>query len=291
VNRNIEVAICGLLTAAVLSAQTIHFEDTELRTNILQTADQYAESGDWTQAIMNYYALLYQFPDDSEAVVIHWKIVEMYKRGGQMTLAESNLRQVVEKYQNSKYEIENRLRLALFLYDMNRWEESLKYAYYQPEPPFKIIVAYNLIQLGEIEIADSILVMALEQTGIPIPIGTKIHELTVAPLKFPWYKKWGGFCMSAILPGSGRIYFGEYLDGTFNVAGFGALLGGTVYAANHQPQWFFYASAATIAYYIANLYATYQSAEKYFEAYKRQRYADILKEFPLADLIPLQMLY
>lgn len=280
-----------MLFSGIVTAQTLHFDDLQLRENILQVADNFAREGDWKQAIMNYYAYLYQFPDDSGAVMVHLKIVEMYKRSGQLALAESNLRQVVEKYQNSKYELENRLRLALFLYNMNRWEESLKYAYYQPEPPFKIIVAYNLIQLGEIEMADSILVMAQEQTGIPIPIGKKIHELTVAPLKFPWYKRWGGFCMSAILPGSGRIYFGEYRDGTFNVAGFGALLGGTVYAANHQPQWFFYASAATITYYIANLYATYQSAEKYFEVYKRQRYADILKEFPLADLIPLQRLY
>jgi len=279
------------LFSGIISAQTLHFNDEQLRENILQVADNFALEGDWKQAIMNYYAFLYQFPDDSEAVIVHWKIVDMYTNSGQPALAEQNLRQIVEKYQNSRYDLENRLRLALFLYKQTRWEECLKYAYYQSEPPFQIIVAYNLIRLGEIKMADSILVIAQEQTGISIPIKGKIHELAIEPLKLPWYKKWGGLCMSAILPGSGRIYFGEYCDGAFNVAGFGALLGGTIYVAYHQPQWFFYASAATLAYYFTNLYITNQSGERYFERLKMQRYCNIINEFPLDALIPLESLY
>jgi len=280
-----------LIMPAVVISQTIHFDNIQLRENILQVADHFALAGDWKQAIMNYYAFLYQFPDDSEAVIIHWKIIEMYKRSGQLTLAETNLQQIIEKYQTTKYDLENRLRWALFLYEQRRWNESLKYAYYQPEPPFRIIMAYSLIELQEIEMADSVLTTAQELTGIVLPISEKIHQLTVEPPKMPWFKKWGGLVMNVVLPGSGRLYYGEIKDGIFNMTGFTALMGSTIYVAYHQPQWFFYTSAATIAYYITNMYATFQSAEKYFEAYKSQRYADILNEFPLADLIPLRPLY
>jgi len=291
-NRYWWAGILGcLLFSEIVTAQTLHFDNLQLRENILQVADRCAQDGDWKQAIMHYYAFLYQFPDDSEAVIINWKIVEMYKHNGQPDLAEKNLRRIVEKYRSSRYDLENRLRLALFLYEQGRWNESLKYAYYQPEPPFRIIVAYNLIELHEIEMADSMLVIARDQTGMSLPISDKIHQLIIEPLKMTWYKKWGGLMLNAVVPGSGRLYYGEIKDGAFNVAGFAALLGSMVYVAYHEPQWFFYASAATIAYYIANMYATFQSAEKYFEAYKSQRYADILNEFPLADLIPLRPLY
>jgi len=283
--------IMSLVIATVLCGQELEFKDEQLHGNILQVADHFALSGDWKQAIMNYYAFLYQFPDDSDAVIIHLKIVEMYKRSGQLALAETNLQQIIEKYQTTKYDLENRLRWALFLYEQGRWNESLKYAYYQPEPPFRIIMAYSLIELQEIEMADSVLTTAQELTGIVLPISEKIHQLTVEPPKMPWFKKWGGLMMNVVLPGSGRLYYGDIKDGIFNMTGFTVLMGSTVYVAFQQPQWFFYTSAATIAYYLTNMYATFQSAEKYFEAYKSQRYADILNEFPLADLIPLRPLY
>jgi len=288
INSCIVIIVGGLLTTAVLSAQMLHFDDTQLRENILQVADHFAREGDWKQAILNYYAFLYQFPDDSEAVSIHWKIVEMYMRSGQHTLAEKNLRQIVEEFRDTPFDLENRQRLALFLYQQQRWEESLRYAYYQPEPSFKIIIAYNLIQMGELELADSVLEEFSSQTGHQISISPAVHDLALKSAKLPGAKKMGAMTLSAILPGSGRYLYREYWSGTVQMAGFGALLGTTLYSILYQPQSVFFCGSVTLVYYFANLYLTHQSGKRYLVNVKAKGIAKISDEYPLERALGLQ---
>ena len=283
--------IIALVITTVLYGQELEFKNEQLRENILQVADHFASVGEWQQAILNYYDFLYRFPDDSIEALINLKIATVYEKSGQFDLAEKHLRQTADKFHDTKYDQEIRLHMALLLYHQEHWEECIQYAYYQSELPFKIIVAYCLLNLNEIRIADSILAVIRDQFNYSVPIGDGLKQVLAQPVVLPWYQKWGAVAMSAVVPGAGRIYWGEIWDGVFNMAGFGGVLGATIYMARYQPQWFFLTSSAAIVFYGMNLYATYQSGERYFQARKRSQYVNILKEFPLSEQIHLGPLF
>jgi len=276
------------LTLANLYGQGIEFKETSLRENILETAEHYVTESDWKKAIMTYYNFIYRFPEDSLVVPIHYQIAHLYELGGQLVLAEQHLNETIEIFQNTGYDLENRQRLALFLYQHQRWEESLRYAYYQTEPPFKIIVAYNLIQMGELDLADSVLMDFHRQTGQIVPLSSALPDLILKSAKLPGSQKAGAFILSTVLPGSGRFLYKEYLGGTIQLTAFGGLAGATAYTVLHQSNWLLLTGPLTGACYLVNLYITQQAGKRYLLHIKQEGIARIISDYPLETALGLR---
>ncbi|GEM_PF-852819 len=286
--------ICFLiaLMGSGVRTQGIQFRELDLRRNILEVADNYARQEDWPDAIMQYYEYLYRFPDDTLVPVVYFKIAALYEQSGQLKLAEKNLRQAVEKCQsNDKYDLEARLRWSYFLYKNGRLEESLKFALCQKEIPFRIVEIYALLGLDEYELADSLLTVFETRAAYRLALAPELKQMVAQPAQLPWYRKWGAVGLSAVLPGSGRIFLGDYWNGGMTLVGFGGVLAATTYLARSQPQFYFVASTAGIAYYFANLYATYHYIEKYRVAMERKRYRALVEKYPLERELRLGMLF
>jgi len=139
-----------LLFLKTAFSQTPYFESLNIRSNMLQVADNYALAGDWGNAILQYYEYLYRFPEDSIVPVVYYKIAAVYEKSNKSDLAQSYLQKVVDSYSDTKYDLESRMRLSVFLFEKGDYDSSLYYALRQPEFPFKIISAYNFIALNEI---------------------------------------------------------------------------------------------------------------------------------------------
>ncbi len=145
-----------LICAGNLYPQELRFESDNLRANILQVADNYARNGAYKEAILQYYEYRYRFPGDSLLPQIAIRLAAVYQETGNFTLAEKHIKEAISKYSHTKYDLENRLRLAVLYYEKGDYEAAIEYALRQPEEPFRLAEMYSWIQLGEIQIADTL---------------------------------------------------------------------------------------------------------------------------------------
>ncbi len=288
--------ICSSITALVIVtatnesgwAQMHHFPTLDLRQNMLQVADEYGRQQRWTEAVLQYYQYLYRFPSDSLVPLVHFKIAQIYEYLGQIELAERQLRELTDKLpQNSPSNLEARLRLAEFLYRQRRYADCLQFVWQQPEPPFRLITLYALLELGAYAEADSLAQQWQPQFPEGLALITDLHQLVEQPPTLKFYQRLGLMAMSGVLPGSGRIYLQEYWDGALTLAGFAGLLAGTQYILRVLPAMSFWAISGTLVYYSFNLYATYASLGRYELRLVRERGKALVARYPLRDHLGL----
>lgn len=115
----IRIACLILVFSSFYSAlgQSYKFRDMNLRENIMQVADSYASVGEWKEAVLQYYEYLLRFPEDTLVPLIYFKIASLYEQNGMFDLAGGYLKKVVENYSDGPYELEGKLRLAVFLFN------------------------------------------------------------------------------------------------------------------------------------------------------------------------------
>lgn len=110
--------ICVLfISLKPVYSQALQFDSLDIKKNILQVADHFAYTGEYHNAILQYYEYLYRFPQDTLIPNITIRIATVYQKSGKMKLVEEYYRQAVEKFPQTKYDLENRLRLGAFLYE------------------------------------------------------------------------------------------------------------------------------------------------------------------------------
>ena len=287
-NSKISCLLFVLLFNRLAFSQSQYFEKLNLKENILQVADSNAIDGDWKNAILQYYEYLYRFPEDSTVPVIYYKIAAVYKRSNKLDLAQSYLQKVVDKYSNSKYDLESRMRLAFFLFEKGDYDSSLIYSVCQPEFPFKIITAYNLIALDEVSLADSILGIIVNEPGRHLTIiGELVKDLEVIP-SMNWIRKWGSISLSGIIPGSGRIALEEYWDGTLTMLGFCGLCGIALVTERFYPQLYYYVGTGIFLYYFGNLFSTFDATKRYDVKLREKYLRELTRKHSLKKVLCLE---
>lgn len=283
-------ALSLLLYSGSLYPQEIRFESDDLRSNILQVADNYARNGDFKAAILQYYEYLYRFPDDSLLPQIALRLATVYQETGNFTVAERHLKEAITKYSHTKYDLENRLRLAVLYYENGNYEAAIEYALPQPEEPFRLLELYCWIQLDETGIADTLADQIRQGKYCP-EIISEYFNLRNSDVAFDWKKKWGAYTMSALLPGSGRILIGEYKDGILTVLGFGGLIKVTLYTLQNHPAFYYYAATGTLIYYGLNMYSTHFAIERYRDRVMQSNLRRLLRIYPLSEQLRLAQPY
>lgn len=271
-------------------AQEIQFQGDNLKANILQVADHYARAGDFKEAILQYYELLYRFPDDTLVPQIKIRLAAVYQESGNYKLAEKHLKEAVEKYSNTKYDLEIRLRLALLYYEKEDYNAAIEYAIKQPEQPFRLVEVYNWIRLGEIEIADS-LVALFQNENYSAEIITEYRNLRQSGVSLSWKRKWGAYTLSALLPGTGRILVEEYKDGALTAVGFYGLLKVAAYTLKYHPAFYYYAATGTLIYYGLNMYATHFAVQRFGDRVMQRNLIRLIEIYPPSEQLHLPLPY
>lgn len=271
-------------------AQELHFGAKDLNTNILQVADHYARSGNFKEAILQYYEFLYRFPDDSLAPRIAIKIAAVYQESGNYKLAEKHLKEALVKYNHTKYDLENRLRLAFLYYEKEDYSTAIEYALKQPESPFRLVEIYCWIRLGEIEDADS-LVASFNTERYSTEILAEYRNLRASNAHLHWTRKYGAYTLSALLPGTGRILMEEYKDGMLTAVGFYGLVKVAVYTLKSHPAFYYYAATGTLIYYGLNMYSTHFAVQRFTDRIMKQNLVRLTEIYPLSEQLHLSLPY
>ena len=271
-------------------AQELHFGAEDLNTNILQVADHYARSGDFKEAILQYYEFLYRFPYDSLAPRIAIKIAAVYQESGNYKLAEKHLKEALVKYNHTKYNLENRLRLVFLYYEKEDYSTAIEYALKQPESPFRLVEIYCWIRLGEIEDADS-LVASFNTEGYSTEILAEYRNLRASNAHLHWTRKYGAYTLSALLPGTGRILMEEYKDGMLTAVGFYGLVKVAVYTLKSHPAFYYYAATGTLIYYGLNMYSTHFAVQRFTDRIMKQNLVRLTEIYPLSEQLHLSLPY
>lgn len=278
------------ICAGNLYPQELRFESDNLRANILQVADNYARNGAYKEAILQYYEYQYRFPGDSLLPQIAIRLAAVYQETGNFTLAEKHLKEAITKYSHTKYDLENRLRLAVLYYEKGDYEAAIEFALQQPEEPFRLVELYSWIQLGEIQIADTL----ADQFGVAAystEIVPEYRRFRQSEVDLDRWRKWGAYGMSALLPGSGRILLGEYRDGALTTVGFLGIAELAVFTFQHHPAFYYYAATGTLIYYGLNLYATHFAVARYRERVMQKNLQRLMQIYPLVEQLHLEVPY
>jgi len=278
------------LSAILCPAQEIQFKSDDVKVNFLQVADHYARSGEFQNAVMQYYEYMYRFPDDSLEPNIMVRIAAVYQASGKLQLAEEYYHKAAENYAHTKFDLENRLRLAVFLYEKGDYDAAIQFALLQREMPFLLVEIYSWLMLHEIEVADSLVadLPADMYRAEFIPEYVNLRKNGV-PLK--WTRKMGAYLFSALLPGSGRILMEEYKDGIFTGVGFYGMVKLSEYTLQHQPAFYFYSITATLVYYGLNLYATHNTVQQYGDRVMDETIQKLIRIYPLSQQLRLDTPY
>jgi len=271
-------------------AQELHFQAKDLNTNILQVADYYARSGDFKEAILQYYEFLYRFPNDTLVPQITIRLASVYQESGNYKLAEKHLKEALVKYNQTKYDLENRLRLAFLYYEKEDYSTAIDYALKQPEEPFRLVEIYCWIRLGEIEDADS-LVASFDTEGYSTEIIAEYGNLRTSNARLNWMRKYGAYTLSALLPGTGRILMDEYKDGILTAVGFYGLVKVAAYMLQSHPAFYYYAATGTLIYYGLNMYATHFAVQRFTDRIMKQNLLRLTEIYPLSEQLHLPLPY
>ena len=270
--------------------QELYFQGKDLSSNILQVADNYARSGNFKEAILQYYEFLYRFPNDTLVPQITIRLASVYQESGNYKLAEKHLKEALAKYNHTKYDLENRLRLAYLYYEEEDYSRAIEYALKQPEPPFRMVEIYCWIRLGEIEDADS-LVASFDTEAYSTEILAEYGNLRASSAHLHWTRKYGAYTLSVLLPGTGRIVMEEYKDGMLTTVGFYGLIKVAAYALKNHPAFYYYAATGTLIYYGLNIYSTHFAVQRFTDRIMKQNLYRLTEIYPLSEQLHLPLPY
>lgn len=279
------IVLPGMICSA-LWAQEVQFQNDDLKANILQVADHYAESGDFKNAILQYYEFLYRFPDDSLVPAVKIRLASVYQESGNFKLAEQHLQEAIEKYPQTKYNLEVRLRLALLYYQWQKYDQALEYARRQPEEPFRLVEIYCNVRKGDISEADT-LVARFNTRGYSTEIIPEYKNLRCSKAHLDWPRRYGAYALSALWPGTGRILVGEYKEGILTSIGFYGLLKVAICALKNQPSFYYYSATGTLIYYGLSMYATHDAVQRYQERIMCRNLLRLMDVYRLSDQLRL----
>lgn len=245
----------------------------------LDLADRYVDQGNIDAAITEYYRHIYLHPNDDQLVAAYTKLGIACRQDGQQQACLRAFASALERCQTSEERVRVRLELATahLLFDQPIQAQLVL---------MRIQSAYSLDSLVSVQVR-SLLGVAALMTGqwavaaehltawskhlanpaVTDTISMLLADTTDIPHRSPSVAK----IMSAIIPGLGQMYCGEYLDGLNAMALNGALIWSVVTQVERQR----YLAALMVGiplvgrYYLGNLDHADMYARRFNERSRR----------------------
>lgn len=265
----------------------------------LKLADSFADERDYYRAITEYKKVIFLFPKYEKLEWVHFQIGKMYYEGGRFPQAKHELLPLTESrdpylqfislnyvalsyYENQEYT--NAARLFSDLKAAERGKDySLDYTIYG-----------SMARAGDRKFEDAFTQMedakkewqakGMTKDSASGAQYSEFFDKSLAILdkarglsqKSPWLAVF----FSALLPGSGHLYLGEWDTGIVSIS----LVGGAAFLAydgfvnESAVQSIIFTTFATGAY-IGQIYSSYRTARKYNEEMGDKEFRDLTRQF------------
>jgi hypothetical protein len=246
---NIKVFILLILLSNSIRSQQIDFKSTK---NIKLFADFLFCEKDYLRAIDEYYKYLNAVEDDT----VRFKIVLAYSR---MNDLKESLKSIDQINETSVFIQAGKLEKLKLLFIQNNDSAFYRFAGKMVSSDIKyqkLYLCYGL--LNKINYADKEKFLAPFDDEEKLSLG-KFYDLKINP---PYKSELVAGMLSAIVPGSGKIFTEEYGDGitAFLLTGLFSYLAYTNFEHNHNTSaWIFTALGA--GFYAGNVYGSVASAQ------------------------------
>jgi len=273
-----------------LDAQPRLAPGQDLKSTIIQMAEEFTKVGDWKNALITYHEFLYRFSKDTLVPSIYLKIAMINEEAGYIEVAEKRYRECFSKCIGTESDIESRLRFTLFLYEQKRFRESLEFSARQPEPVFQIVLLYDLINLHALVEADSIAKRFIESNSQTVPILEAYFQQEAPEGASLFFRKWGAMSMSVLIPGTGQMLLGDYWNAGWTLTGFVSLVGAGVIANSARSSFFYVLGTGAVFYYVGNLYSLIQMKNEYQSAVREKKLIRLTDRYSLRKTLQLNPL-
>lgn len=266
-------AVAALLVAVVpsySSENTIILSDDVL----LKVADAFRDEGEYYRAVTEYKRLLILFPDSDKADYAFFNIGISYYRGEEYGSAATMFSLLREKYSDSKYILPSHYFEGLSYRKLKKYEEAkskldvLVHMYPATEYAPRAIVAKSLIGLDEDNAAASKKELGRLIKDYPTDKTATDAREALQVLKdyerLPAKSTIMAGALSAVVPGSGYMYAGNYEDGLTAFLINTLFISGTI-TAIHQRNYTtaYLVGAFGLPFYAGNIYGSANAAKKW----------------------------
>lgn len=281
------IILLGLLTPLLAWAEkaTKSAPDFSKPQAFLRLADAFADEKDYYRAITEYKKVVHLFPDYEKIDWVHFQIGKLYYEGGRYAQAKNALLPLVES-RDAKLRFYSLNYIALCYYENAEYANAERlFAELANEPQGTIYTLDYTIYRSMASAGGRNFSAALSQLNQAEEIWKK--QKTKENENSPSYQQyghffdqarpvlergarlsekspfWSGF-FSAILPGAGHFYLGEWDTGvvSLSLVGAAAFLAYDGFARESAVQAVIFTTFATGAY-IGQVYSAYRSARKH----------------------------
>lgn len=255
--------------------------------NILRFADYLYQEGDYLRAVGEYQRYMFLSPQEADSVL--YKIGLCYRLAGDTEKAINCFRKIIAEHPESQHCFDASYQIAYSYFISGRYQESSQYldqilkGISDPDRRGKlqILAAFNYLHqrrwreaeymLKPLELRDE----DLSRTASDLMTGAKNG------LNLPRRNPAIAALLSAIVPGTGRMYCKQYGDGFYSLIliGVTGLLAWNGFQENGVRSirgWFF--GSMSGVFYAGNVYGSSIAAR----IYNRQLETDLIKKLPAA---------
>jgi tetratricopeptide (TPR) repeat protein len=256
--------------------------------NILKFADYLYDEGDYIRAAGEYQRYLFYFPQVADKTL--YKMALCYRLGGEIRRAIMFFENILREYPESELVTSVHYQIGYSYFLIGQYERSISYLsenLSEVEDGWKSKYLIGLNYLQRKRWSDARLIFdSLASTSIDEKL--KISVLTVKKKaengeRLPYKHSIIAGFLSAILPGTGKMYCKLYSDGFFSLA----LIGGTGWLAydgfhrggiNSVKGWFL--GTLSGIFYLGNIYGSAVAAQNYNRRIENELLAKISFEVP-----------
>jgi len=274
--------LCPLISSSRAEEQGIYIsQDVQL-----QLGDSFLAEGEFYRAITEYKKFRILFPDSKRGDIALFRTGIACYLGGEYETADKTFGSMADAYPGSGY-----LRHALYYEGLSHWKRKdhagaaeLFTMLVQEGPDASLasraLVARSLLELDRGDTARAAGDLELFLATFPEhPEKQRVQEALTLVRDYenlPQKSEILAAVLSAILPGSGYVYAGQYGDGLSAFLLNALFIAGTVAAVNNE----LYATSALtggigLPFYIGNIYGSANAVKKYNNSIKRELRAKI----------------
>ena len=271
------VQSCVITLAILLPATVSLSAEQELKLSdhlLFRTGTAFQHEGEYYRAITEYKRLLILFPDSGRAEDAHLNIGLSYLKGGEYASAAETFKTLRRKYPQGKYVAQSHLYEGLSYRKSEQYKDAVIQLdtvieeFPRAEEAPKAIVEKALLALDTYQIDEmrsELGNVVRKYPGIDVSRAAE-QSLALAesieglPKKSPVLAAG----MSAVLPGSGYIYAGQYGDGLTAFLVNAVFIAGTATAVHQRNYPTAYITGVIgLPFYIGNIYGSANAARKW----------------------------
>ena len=258
-------SILCLLFLIILSCTSLCGIDYYNPNNIYRFAEYLYNSGDYLRAAGEYQRYLFSNSENMSSDTLLFRIGLCFSLGGDTKKAINYYEIIIKDFSQSKFSERAKYQIANTYFQMNKYNESTQYikdnieSLTSDENQVKMnqLLGINYLYQRKWETAHNHLIQSLATSDDSIT--AKLNKFAIEGEHLPYKSKLLAGAMSAMIPGTGKIYANRLTDGLYSLIVIG-LTGWQTYNGFHKDGihstkgWIY--GTLTGIFYLGNIYGS-----------------------------------